>query len=93
VLSIALEEGEDLRGPLGRPFEGRPVTAVVKRHEARVGDVVEDRDRCRRALFSLRAMSRWPANCSPLGNDDRKSQFASDSLLEGDAFELAGWRS
>jgi hypothetical protein len=32
-LSIALEEGEDLRGPLGRPFEGRPVTAVVERHE------------------------------------------------------------
>jgi hypothetical protein len=25
----------------------------------------------------------------PLGNDDRKSQFASDSLLEGDGFELA----
>ena len=40
------------------------MTAVVERHEARVGDVVEDRDRCRRALFSLRAMSRWPANCS-----------------------------
>jgi hypothetical protein len=44
-LSIALEEGEDLRGPLGRLFEGRPVAAVVEKHEARVGDVVEDRDR------------------------------------------------
>jgi hypothetical protein len=41
-ISIALEEGEDLRGPLGRLFEGRPVAAVVEKHEARVGDVVED---------------------------------------------------
>jgi len=40
------------------------VAAVVEKHEARVGDVVEDRDRCRPALFRLRAMRRWPANCS-----------------------------
>jgi hypothetical protein len=30
-LSIALEEGEDLRDPLGRLFEGRPVAAVVEK--------------------------------------------------------------
>ncbi len=30
----ALEEGEDLRGPLGRLLERRPVPAVVEEHEA-----------------------------------------------------------
>ncbi len=43
-LSTALEEREYLRGPLGRLLEGRPVAAVVEEHEARVGNVVEDRD-------------------------------------------------
>jgi hypothetical protein len=88
VLSIALEEGEDLRGPLGRLFEGRPVAAVVEEHEARVGDVVEDRDRCRPALFSLRAMRRWPANCSRWPTTIEKVRFASDSPLEEAGFEL-----
>ena len=45
ALSIPLQEGEDLGSPLGGLFEGRPVTAVVEQDEARVGDVVEDRDR------------------------------------------------
>jgi hypothetical protein len=30
VLSIALEEGEDLRGPLGRLFEGRPWPQLLR---------------------------------------------------------------
>jgi hypothetical protein len=30
VLSIALEEGEDLRGPLGRLFEGRPWRQLLR---------------------------------------------------------------
>ena len=38
------QEREDLRGPLGRLLEGRPVPAIVEQHEARVGDVVEDCD-------------------------------------------------
>src|SRR5215831_2153257 len=44
-LSIAFEEREDLRGPFGWFLEGRPVAAIVEQDEARVGDVVEDRDR------------------------------------------------
>jgi hypothetical protein len=32
-------------GLFGRLLERRPVAAVVEKHEARVGDVVEDRDR------------------------------------------------
>jgi hypothetical protein len=37
-------EREDLRGPLGRLLERRPVPAVVEQHEARSGDVVQRRD-------------------------------------------------
>src|SRR5271166_2312693 len=43
-LSVVAQEREDLRGPLGRLLERRPVPAVVEKHEARVGNVVEDRD-------------------------------------------------
>jgi hypothetical protein len=42
--SIAFEEREDLGGPLDRLLEGRPVAAMVEQHEARVGDMIEDRD-------------------------------------------------
>jgi len=63
------------------------VAGVVEEHEARVGDVVEDRDRCRPALFSLRAMRRWPANCSRWPTTIEKVRFASDAPLEGDGFE------
>ena len=42
--SVALEERKDLRGPLGRLLEGRPVAAIVEQHHARVGNVIEDRD-------------------------------------------------
>src|SRR5947207_10811238 len=44
-LSVAPQKREDLRGPLGRLLEGRPMPAVVEQDEARVGNVVEDRDR------------------------------------------------
>jgi len=73
VLSIAFEEGEDLRGPLGRLFEGRSVAAVVEKHEARVGDVVEDRDRCRPSV-QLARDAPMARELFPLANDDRKSQ-------------------
>jgi hypothetical protein len=72
------------------------VAAVVEKHEARVGDVVEDRDRCHPALLSLRAMRRSPANCSRWPTTIEKVRFASDSPLEGDGFEPSaprgGWR-
>ena len=38
------QEREYLRGPLGRLLERRLVPAVVEKHEARVGNVVQDRD-------------------------------------------------
>src|SRR6266436_8050913 len=44
VRSVAPQEREHLRGPLARLLEGRPVSAVVEKYQARVGDVVEDRD-------------------------------------------------
>ena len=43
--SVALEEREDLGGPFGWLLEGRPVAAIVEEYEARVRDVIEDRDR------------------------------------------------
>jgi hypothetical protein len=44
-LLVALEEGEELCPLVGRLLAGRPVAAVVKKHEVPIGDVVEDRDR------------------------------------------------
>src|ERR1700730_16534540 len=44
ALSIPLEEREELGGPFGGLLEGRPVAAIVEQHEARVGDVVQNRD-------------------------------------------------
>ena len=38
------QEREDLRGQLGRVLEERPVPAVVEQYQARVSNVVEDRD-------------------------------------------------
>jgi len=38
-LSVAPQEREYLRGPLGRLLERRPVTAVVEQHEVSIGDV------------------------------------------------------
>src|SRR6266446_9484507 len=42
--SVAAQKGQHLRGPLGRLLEGRPVPAIVEQHQARVRDVVQDRD-------------------------------------------------
>src|SRR6185503_8436874 len=42
--SVALQEGEDVRGVLLRLLERRPVAAVVEEYQARVGDVVQDGD-------------------------------------------------
>src|SRR3984893_5749394 len=42
--SVTPQEGEYLRAPLGRLLEGRPVPRSIERHEARVGNVVQDRD-------------------------------------------------
>ena len=43
--SVAAQEREDLRDPLVRLLEGRPVRAVIEQHEVPIGNVVQDRDR------------------------------------------------
>jgi hypothetical protein len=48
--------------------------AVVEKHEARVGDVVEDRDRCRPTSVQLARDAPMARELFPLANDDRKSQ-------------------
>ena len=43
-LSVASQDRQYLRGPLGRLLEGRPVAAVVEQHEVPIGNVVQHRD-------------------------------------------------
>jgi hypothetical protein len=38
------QEGEDLRDPLGRLLEGRPVPVGVEQQEVPIGNAIEDRD-------------------------------------------------
>src|ERR1051326_4615872 len=43
--SVALQKRENLRGPFLWLLEGRPVAAIVEQNEARIRDVIKDRDR------------------------------------------------
>ena len=62
-LSVTQHEREDVRRPFDRLLEGRPMPPVIEQYQARVGNVIEDRDA---------DLKRHNALVAPVDQEDRR---------------------